>query len=61
MQLRKLKYIQRYKLRYYFLLCLGWFDYIAFHSHKNPETNKNISKWKYNLFLDYARKSVRSC
>ena len=57
-QLRKLNYLQSYKLRYYPLVCFGLYDYMVFHRHKNPDVNKSITRWKYNLFLDYVRRKV---
>jgi len=58
LRIRKLKYLQKYKLRYYPMVLIGVFDYIVFHSHKNPTINPKISRWKYNLFLKYASKKV---
>jgi len=59
-RLRKLNYLQKYKLKYYPLLLLGMVDYIVFHSHKNPEVNQNINKWEYNMFLNYVRRKLSS-
>ncbi len=56
--LRRLRYLQTFKLKYYPLIIMDWYNYIVFHSHKNPIINHDISQWKYNLFLKYAAKKV---
>lgn len=56
--IRKLRYLQRYKLKYFPLVFCGAVDYMVFHSHKNPTINHRMSRWKYNLFLKYAAKKT---
>lgn len=57
-RLRKLNYLQKYELKYYPFIYFGQFDYIVFHRHKNPDVNKNVRRWRYNLFLNYACRKV---
>jgi hypothetical protein len=63
-RLRKLNYLEKYKLKYYPLMLLGIVDYIVFHSHRKPDVGHSINKytkkykWKYNVFLNYVRQKV---
>lgn len=57
---RKLKNVQRFKIRYMLQILLNQVDYVTIHNYKKPQHNPKTNPQTYKLFVNLVRSRVQT-
>lgn len=58
MSVRKLRYVQSFKMRLLLPILFNQAYYVAIHNYKKPENNPKTNSLKYNLFLNLVKRRL---